>query len=82
MAENEPAVTSAASAFITSAIRLPAATLARLFEGDWAEHPAGRSGAVLLAAARRIAMVQGGSLEVKALDGGGCRLILSVPAAG
>jgi hypothetical protein len=67
---------------VQTAVRLPAPTLARLFDGDWADHPAGPSGAVLLAAARRIARVQGGSLEVKALDGGGCRLILSVPAAG
>jgi hypothetical protein len=67
---------------VQTAMRLPPATLARLFEGDWVEHPAGRSGAVLLAAARRIAAVQGGSLEVKTLDGGGCRLILSVPRAG
>jgi hypothetical protein len=67
---------------VQTALRLPAPALARLFDGDWAEHPAGRGGAVLLAAARRIATVQGGSLEVKALDGGGCRLVLSVPAAG
>jgi hypothetical protein len=67
---------------VQTAMRLPSATLARLFEQDWAEHPAGRSGAVLLAAARRIALVQGGNLEVKAVDGGGCCLILSVPAAG
>ncbi len=77
-----PDASSCALEVVQTAIRLPAATLARLFEGDWAEHPAGRSGAVLLAAARRIAMVQGGSLEVEPLDGGGCRLILSVPAAG
>jgi len=77
-----PDSSSCALEVVQTAVRLPLATQARFFEGDWAEHPAGRSGAVLLAAARRIALVQGGGLELKALDGGGCRLLLSVPAAG
>jgi hypothetical protein len=37
---------------------------------------------VLLAAARRIAMLQGGSLDLKTDAGGGCRLLFNVPAAG
>ena len=77
-----PDGSSCAVEVVQTAMRLPAPTLARLFENEWAEHPAGPSGAVLLAAARRIALVQGGSLEARALDGGGCRLVLSVPAAG
>jgi two-component system sensor histidine kinase/response regulator len=77
-----PDTSSCALEVVQTAVRLPLATQARFFEGDWGDHPAGRSGAVLLAAARRIALVQGGSLEVKAVDGGGSRLLLTMPAAG
>lgn len=64
-----------------SAVRLPASSHARFFDADWREHPAGASGALLLAAARRIAIAHGGALDIGPLDGGGCRLLLSVPAA-
>lgn len=64
-----------------TAVRLPASAYARFFEVDWAEHPAGPSGALLLAAARKIALAHGGTLEIAALEGGGCRLVLSLPAA-
>jgi len=43
--------------------------------------PAGSSGALLLAAARKIALAHGGALEIAPLEGGGCRLVLGVPAA-
>jgi hypothetical protein len=66
---------------LQTAVRMPASMLGRLFESDWAEHPAGPTGAVLLAAARRIAALQGGTLEARPLDGGGCRLVLTLPAA-
>lgn len=64
-----------------SAVRLPASAYARFFDADWPEHPAGPSGALLLAAARKIALAHGGTLEIAPLDGGGCRLVLSLPAA-
>jgi hypothetical protein len=64
------------------AVRMSAQVIGRLFETDWDEHPGGATGAVLLAAARRIATLQGGMLEAKALDAGGCRLVLALPAAG
>jgi signal transduction histidine kinase len=63
------------------AVRLPAAAYARFFDADWPEHPAGPSGALLLAAARRIAVAHGGTLDVAAVDGGGCRLTFGLPAA-
>jgi hypothetical protein len=63
-----------------AAVRLPSPAYASFFDTGCADHPAGQAGALLLAAARRIATVHGGSLEVSALDGGGCRLSLSIPA--
>lgn len=67
---------------VQRAVRLPVAAHARFFDADWSEHPAGPSGALLLAAARRIAVAHGGHLEVLGLDGGGCRLVLGLPSAG
>ncbi|MBL8138380.1 MAG: sensor histidine kinase [Acidobacteria bacterium] len=64
-----------------TAVRLPASVYPRFFDADWMEHPAGASGAMLLAAARKIARAHGGGLEVTALESGGSRLVLSLPAA-
>ncbi len=64
-----------------SAVRVPASAYPRFFDAAWREHPAGATGALLLAAARRIAVAHGGALEIAAIDGGGCCLRLSVPAA-
>lgn len=66
---------------VRTALRLPETVLARIFDVDWPEHPAGTAGAVLVAAARRIALLQGGALDAKPVDAGGCRLVLSLPAA-
>lgn len=64
-----------------TAVRLPASAYPRFFDADWPDHPAGPSGAMLLAAARKIARAHGGGLEVTPLESGGSRLVLSVPAA-
>jgi hypothetical protein len=64
-----------------TAVRLPASAYPRFFDADWADHPAGASGAMLLAAARKIARAHGGGLDVTPLENGGSRLVLSVPAA-
>lgn len=64
-----------------TAVRLPASAYPRFFDADWTDHPAGPSGAMLLAAARKIARAHGGGLEVAPLESGGSRLVLSVPAA-
>lgn len=66
---------------VQTAVRVPPSAYARFFDVAWTAHPAGPAGAVLLAAARRIAEAHGGALELSALDGGGCRFTLSVPAA-
>ena len=65
-----------------SAVRVPVALHTRFFDQTWSAHPAGGTGALLLAAARRIAEAHGGGLELAAIEGGGCRFSLSVPAAG
>jgi hypothetical protein len=67
---------------IQTAVRVPVAAHGRFFDPDWTAHPAGPAGAVLLAAARRIALAQGGSLDVRGNEGGGCSLLFTVPAAG
>lgn len=64
-----------------TAVRMSSLVLTRLFDEDWVDHPGGVTGAVFLAAARRIATLQGGSLEARPIDTGGCRLILALPAA-
>lgn len=64
-----------------TAVRLPVSAYGRFFDADWPEHPAGPSGALLLAAAKKIALAHGGGLEIGSVDGGGCRLVLSLPAA-
>lgn len=66
---------------VQSALRLPASVLARMFDASWTEHPAGQAGAMLLAAARRIAQLQGGALDARPVENGGCRLVLTLPAA-
>ncbi len=64
-----------------TAVRVPPSALARFFDAGWSQHPAGAHGALMLAAAQRIAVAHGGSLDIGPLDGGGCCLMLSVPAA-
>lgn len=64
------------------AVRLPLTAHERFFEAEWRDHPAGASGALLLAAARHIAVAHGGGLELAPIDGGGCCLLLTLPAAG
>lgn len=64
-----------------TAVRVPPSALARFFDASWSQHPAGAHGALMLAAAQRIAVAHGGSLDIGPLDGGGCCLMLSVPAA-
>ncbi len=64
-----------------TAVRLPVSAYARFFDADWPEHPAGPSGALLLAAAKKIALAHGGGLEIGGVEGGGCRLVLSLPSA-
>ena len=60
---------------------VPASAHPRFFDAAWDEHPAGPTAALLLAAARRIAEAHGGTLELQAVSDGGCRVVLSVPAA-
>lgn len=62
-------------------VTFPAALLGRFFDLDWADRPGGQIAAVPLVAARRIAALHGGRLDVAAGPRGGCRLALTLPRA-
>lgn len=62
-------------------VRLPSGQLDRLFDVAWTDRPGGATAAVGFAVARRLARLHGGSADARSLDGGGCRLIISLPAA-
>lgn len=62
-------------------VTFPPAILGRFFDLDWADRPGGPIAAVPLVAARRIAELHGGRLEVAAGPRGGCRLTLTLPRA-
>jgi signal transduction histidine kinase len=48
----------------------PAPNLDRFFDASWVGHPAGRCGAIMLAAARQSARLHGGRLSVATVDDG------------
>jgi len=48
----------------------PAPNLDRFFDAGWAEHPAGRCGAIMLAAARQSARLHGGRLSAGTVEDG------------
>jgi signal transduction histidine kinase len=60
-------------------VTFPPAMLGRFFDLDWADRPGGPLAAVPLLAARRIAELHGGRVEVTAGPRGGCRLALTLP---
>jgi hypothetical protein len=62
-------------------VTFPAGMLARFFDLDWADRPGGPIAAVPLVAARRIAELHGGRLEIAAGPRGGCRVTLTLPRA-
>lgn len=51
----------------------------RFFDGEWREHPAGASGALLLASAARVARLHGGRLDVQPLPTKGCMVTFVIP---
>ncbi|HSC28630.1 MAG TPA: ParB N-terminal domain-containing protein [Vicinamibacterales bacterium] len=51
----------------------------RFFDGEWSGHPAGASGALMLAGALRVARLHGGRADVRVLDPKGCTLTFVVP---
>ncbi len=61
-------------------VTFPASRLARFFDIGWAERPGGYRAAVGILAARRIAELHAGKLEVIAADEGGCTLRMELPA--
>ncbi len=57
----------------------PAWEAGRFFDMDWTDRPGGYQAAAELAAARRIAELHHGGVELVAGEGGGCRLVLLLP---
>jgi hypothetical protein len=60
-------------------IDLEADVCRQFFDGDWREHPAGGAGALLLAAAARIARLHGGRADVQPLPVRGCIATFVIP---
>jgi hypothetical protein len=54
-------------------------TRGRFFDPAWAERPGGARGGVLVAAARRVAELHGGTLDLVVHEPAGCSLVLTVP---
>jgi C4-dicarboxylate-specific signal transduction histidine kinase len=65
-----------------TSVVVPAYALSRFFDEPWADHPAGRVGALHLAAAQRIARVHRGHLTVAAVESGGCAVTFTLKASG
>lgn len=65
-----------------TSVIVPAYALARFFDEQCTDHPAGRVGALHLAAAQRIARVHRARLSVKAIESGGCTVTFAVKTSG
>jgi hypothetical protein len=58
---------------------IPAASLDRFFDADFAQHPNGLSGALVLAGVAQVARLHGGRVHVRADDRGGCTSTFVIP---
>jgi ParB-like nuclease domain len=63
-----------------SAVTVPAWGIGRFFDTEWTDRPGGFQAAIELAAARRVAELHHGSLDIVAGDRSGCTLVLVLPA--
>lgn len=61
-------------------VSMPAAWRLRFFDMAWPDRPGGMSVGAGLAAARRVAQLHGGTLQLDALEPGGCIVTLTLPA--
>jgi hypothetical protein len=64
-----------------SGVTVPAWSIGRFFDTEWTDRPGGFQAAIELAAARRVAELHHGGLEIVAGDRSGCKLVLVLPAA-
>ena len=64
------------------AVVVPRSALARFFDQTWVDRPGGYAAAVGLSAARRVAELHQGQLDVAWGEAGGYRLTLVIPNAG
>jgi hypothetical protein len=58
---------------------MKAQTVQRFFDGEWREHPAGASAALVLAGSARVARLHGGRADVRALDPRGFLVTFVIP---
>jgi hypothetical protein len=65
-----------------SSVVVPACALSRFFDEQFSDHPAGRVGALHLAAAHKIARVHRARLSVAPLESGGCTVTFTIKTAG
>ena len=61
-------------------VTVPRPALARFFDQSWIDRPGGYAAAVGLLAARRVAELHRGRLDVAPGESGGCRLTLVIPS--
>jgi ParB/RepB/Spo0J family partition protein len=66
--------------FVQHAARPPAPAFSKFFDPQWTERPGGYQAAVEAAAVRRLVALHGGRAEFLPAEGGGCRLLLALPA--
>jgi ParB/RepB/Spo0J family partition protein len=66
--------------FVQRAARPPAPAFSKFFDPHWIERPGGYQAAVEAAAVRRLVSLHGGRAEFLPAEGGGCRLLLALPA--
>jgi hypothetical protein len=62
-------------------VTVPAWAIGRFFDTEWTDRPGGFQAAVELSAARRVAELHHGGLELVAGDRTGCKLVMVLPAA-
>jgi hypothetical protein len=62
-----------------SAVDLDTESLTRFFDAEWTDHPAGKSGAKMLAATAKVAALHGGRVDVQQRAPKGCFAIFVVP---
>jgi hypothetical protein len=62
-------------------LQLHEVAVRRFFDGEWRDHPGGAAGALMLAAAQRVARLHGGRIDVEARKPQGCTVTFVVPSS-
>ena len=65
-----------------NSLTVPASTLSHFFDPGWVDRPGGYAAAVGVCAARRVAQLHGGRMDVTGGEQGGCQLTFVLPRTG